>query len=380
MMDCKKVEKLLIEYLYQELSPEKTLEVEKHLEVCDACAKTLHNWRGIHRGFQRAGDLPQPAPFLKTRIMAAAKEEIDRKIPLSERFFSWVKPALILPVMIFVMLVLVFFPTRKFEMAKAKVPSQAVTPAPPATSAQRQEPAMAERRLEASKGGSLSDLRAPATEYDAEKRYRDTAPADELKKTKEAPAEFGERNEPRKNEAESVPMEAQEGAEAKPDISQNAPAAPAPAAQQELIQPSAAKIQSKLGNYEEAQNRFRNGDLQGGKDVADDAIRSDKDGSLAAKFHQDGRLYQQQGEPQQAIIQYNLVLNNYPSYPDSPDVLLGLAESYEQIGEYDKAIKAYRQLQRVASMKKVATERMQSLNKKQQVQEQLRSLGYVDKN
>ena len=109
-MDCHKAEKLLVEYLYQELSPEKTLEVEKHLETCDACAKTLHNWRGIHRGFQRSNDVPQPAPFLKTRILAAAREEVVRKPALSERILSWVKPALILPILVFGLLVLLFFP------------------------------------------------------------------------------------------------------------------------------------------------------------------------------------------------------------------------------------------------------------------------------
>src|SRR5262245_41790891 len=68
-MDCNKAEKLLVEYLYQELSPEKTLEMEKHLEVCDACSKTLENWRAIHRGYQRSEEPPQPAPYMRQRIL-----------------------------------------------------------------------------------------------------------------------------------------------------------------------------------------------------------------------------------------------------------------------------------------------------------------------
>ena len=57
------------------------------------------------------------------------------------------------------------------------------------------------------------------------------------------------------------------------------------------------------------------------------------------RFHQAGIQYQNSKEPEQAIAQYNIVLNNYPRYNGSPDVLQRLAESYEQIGEYDNAVK-----------------------------------------
>ena len=151
-----------------------------------------------------------------------------------------------------------------------------------------------------------------------------------------------------------------------------------------MEQPSEAaaggKPDTKVANFERAQFYFKNNDLAKGKNAADEAIRSDKDSSLASQFHQAGRQYQEQGETQQAIVQYNLVLNNYPSYNQNADVLLRLGESYEQIGEYDKAIRVYQQLERVASMKNVAGEKLRTLSKKRQVQEQLRSLGYVDKN
>ena len=141
-----------------------------------------------------------------------------------------------------------------------------------------------------------------------------------------------------------------------------------------------SKPDATVANFQKAQVLFKNNDLPQGKNVAEEAIRTDKDKSLASQFHEAGRQYQSQGEPQQAIVQYNLVLNNYPDYPGSPDVLMRLAESYEQIGEYGKAIRTYQQLARIPSMQKAAEDRMRTLSKKREVQEQLRSLGYVEKN
>ena len=113
--------------------------------------------------------------------------------------------------------------------------------------------------------------------------------------------------------------------------------------------------------------------------VADQAISKDKNKTLASQFHEAGITYQQNKEPQQAIVQFNLVLNNYPDYSNAPDVLLRLGDSYAEIGQYGNAIKVFRQLSRMEGMRNIANERISNLESQQKVQEQLRSLGYIDK-
>lgn len=412
-MDCSKAEKLLVEYMYQELSPEKTLEMEKHLETCDACAKTLENWRGIHRGFQRSNDIPQPQPFLKTRILAAAREEAERRPGFVERLMVWVKPAIILPVVIFGLLVLLFMPAKQSDMAKAKAPAQAETTSTPAVAAQREaQPAEGGRVTQK----EVKDLKAlgyvggsektdqPSTEaYSDELRRKEEADAnrsrdqelpitldDKAKKTGDfgdsaaAPAAPGKREPSAVYEAQPAEVAQQENKLAEKQVMAPAPALQSP--------PQAAPSQAASGmvagtkpdeteaNFQKAQILSKNNDLPQAKKAAELAIRTDKDRTLASQFHEAGRQYQSQGEPQQAILQYNLVLKNYPDYSGSPDVLLRLGESYEQVGEYVNAIRTYEQLAQIASMKKVADEKMRTLTRKKQVQEQLRSLGYVDKN
>ncbi|HSP05647.1 MAG TPA: zf-HC2 domain-containing protein, partial [Acidobacteriota bacterium] len=286
-MDCKKAEKLLVEYLYQELSPENTLEIEKHLETCDSCAKTLENWRGIHRGFQRSNDMPQPTPFLKTRILAAAREELDRQPGLAERLMVWVKPALILPILIFGLLVLLFLPSRQTEMARAKAPAQAETQAPPSPVTKPAQPTLDRETEEKLKSlGYLSDKKAsekPSTEqYDELKRKaesdraesRDQAVSGGLVSTKKT----GSYNEAA---APAAPKEAQPGMAYEAQPQQVAPqesgkveqrTVMSPAAEQPQPPPAAApqpasevaggsKPDVTVANFQKAQALFKNNDL-----------------------------------------------------------------------------------------------------------------------
>src|SRR5215467_8724027 len=101
-MNCKKAEKFLIDYVYRELSAKKTVEVEKHLSVCDNCAKTVESWRAIHQGFLRASEeAPAASPYLKQKLLIAAREELDREPSYAERFMVLLKPAVLLPILIF---------------------------------------------------------------------------------------------------------------------------------------------------------------------------------------------------------------------------------------------------------------------------------------
>src|SRR5262249_31938134 len=105
-MNCKKAETLLVEYLYEELSAQKTLELERHLQSCDQCSATLESWRAIHNGYQKMEDLPAPSPFLKQRIVAAAEEELARKPSFATRLFAVLRPAIAIPVILVALLAL----------------------------------------------------------------------------------------------------------------------------------------------------------------------------------------------------------------------------------------------------------------------------------
>ena len=129
-MDCKKAEKRLVEYLYQELSPKYTVDLEKHLQVCDKCTQTLENWRAIHRGYQKTTDEAPAVPYLRQRILSAAKEELQRKPSFSERFFLVLKPALILPVILFGLIATLMLYQTKPKALMTDAPVHAVPEQP----------------------------------------------------------------------------------------------------------------------------------------------------------------------------------------------------------------------------------------------------------
>lgn len=412
-MDCNKAEKLLVEYLYQELSPKYTVDLEKHLQVCDKCTQTLENWRAIHRGYQKTTDEAPAVPYLRQRILSAAKEELQRKPSFSERFFTVLKPALILPVILFGLIAtLMLYQTKPKMMSDAPMPPPAkVIPEQPSVSSSsldfdKRKAAGGERYSE-SKPDTYRNERAkmPADKEtleklkslgyigtESEERDRLTS-ADEKAGGKDAPyskeykqnAPVPEKVEPQR---EGAP---QEQSAAKNEAGQvagvTAPAAPpsstpAPIQAQQLE----AKKMAKTGttperDFEVAQENFSRNNLNDGIAVANQAIQNDKSQGrtdLAVQFHEAGKRYQQNKEPEQAIVQYNLVLNNYPSYSGTPDVLLRLAESYEQRGDYDQAVKTYQQLAQYPTMKSTAVRRIGDMQKKQKARDQLRSLGYTD--
>lgn len=389
-MNCKQAEKLLVEFLYQELSAKKTVAVEKHLQVCDHCTRTLENWQAIQRGYRKSSAEAEAPPYLKQRILVAAREELARKPSVWEQFNTFVKPAIVLPVIVFLLLALLVTwhqeqPKTTIDMAQKKPE----TPSSESTTGFREIANLRdgdEQVKRASKtksiaddkerlpGGDKSDTRndSPAEKMElSEKRIKQADQVSGYEGTASEPAKIGELE---SRMAENK-LKKEENAKA---LQTPAPAAPAPAVERQEVSTKTVAESNEEETFQQAQYWFKNNQLNQGKIVADQAISKDKSKALASQFHQAGITYQQNKEPQQAIVQFNLVLNNYPDYPNSPDVLLRLGDSYTQIAEYDNAIKVFRQLARFEGMKKVATERISNLQNQQKVQEQLRSLGYVD--
>ncbi|HSE40975.1 MAG TPA: zf-HC2 domain-containing protein [Acidobacteriota bacterium] len=395
-MDCKKAEKLLVEYLYQELSPRQTVDVERHLEVCDACSATLDNWRAIHRGYQKTMEEAPAVPYLSQRILAAAKEELQRKPSFYEKFIVILKPALILPVLIFALIAtLMLYQKQDKQMAKSLTVSEKPASAPESSirAKDREQKRDLDAALNKQEGERRSEVGRLDKEQDGEKfrsldyvgssEDKPTRAADEItesgadQKLKSAPREYYEQ------QSKEQPIAGEPQAEA-PKQAETLKNEEYPVAQAGAQTPPPAAPSKNAGlkddSFEAAQSNFRNNNLPEGLAVAKKVIENDKSGSEAVRFHQAGIQYQNSKEPEQAIVQFNLVLNNYPGYGNSPDVIRRLAESYEQIGDYDKALKAYEQLSRYPTMKATARQRIGEMQKRQKSRDQLRSLGYADTN
>jgi|GEM_PF-5987158 len=367
-MNCKKAEEYLVEYLYQELSAKKTLEIEKHLHGCAHCTKTIESWRGIHRGYQRSVEEPQLAPYFKQKILAAAEEELLRPPSWQDRLLFGLKIATI-PVAIFLIVILFNQKQNPPNMAM----KQRETAAAPATVS---EPAPEGREQEPK--SSMEGKRDLGT-YTRKESYV-------LDKLKAAPAEKKAADydqESAKSEADT-PLNRPSTPERQDEQSFAGSASPEPAQMEQAQAPQkAAQIStvSKTNANElflEGQKKLQNKDTQSGVDDLRKAISEGNPKELPSQFHQNGNLYQSKGDYANAIIQFRLLQTNYPDYQYMDNVLLRLGDSYSEIGQFDNAVKAYRQVS--GGQQKVAQERIRQLQKKSEAQEQLKSLGYIDTN
>lgn len=402
-MNCKKAETLLVEYLYQELSAKKTLEIEKHLQTCDRCPKTLESWRAIHGGFQNS-DYPEAAPFLKQKILAAARQELARKPSFLERFSFVIKPAFVLPVMVLGLAALLYLPLQNKESKIAMAPPVDQALAPMKNSAKKLDSSETEQdRLralgyiadtdQARKLEERNELNRSDVSRDREKVLGDRA--DGMKQGKVAAGlESQRQNEPKEQEGQyqysaleekpassaPVPEDSIQQSTNKTKAQEPTQQQPAPPEYKEsaVAQAYPSSNAKTEVSFERAQMLFKNNDLANGKDVAEQAIVEDKKRSLASQFHQAGIEYQHEKEDDKAILQYSLLLKNYPDYARKADVLLRLGDSYRELGQYEEAQKAYQQLLALQPSNKVAAQRLMLLNKRKQAEDQLRSLGYVE--
>ncbi len=383
-MNCKKAETFLVEYLYQELSPTKIVELEKHLEVCDGCTRTLESWRGIHEGYRKSShEEPLSAPYLRQRVMIAAKEELERKPTFTERLLVFARPALILPVLVFAVLSILFYPRKATKIAQVPAqPAVAVEKTAPLSVSEPQDyrQKQDEGRAIGGYAGEMTDkLNSRNREEAAGKRLQDSEAdsperrlnADELAKSKDA--------------------EYNEGLKAGTPASQPPPpSAPVPSVQQESSEAkkeqekkpgsliASANMPVSAETYvKESQDMLVKNDLQGSVKAAQQAYGYDSKKSLASEFHQNGIQLQQNKECAKAILPFNFVAKNYRDYSSMDDVLLRLGDCYAEIGEMENARKTYQQLLSSKSYKPVAQQKLQELDNKVKTQEQLKALGYV---
>jgi hypothetical protein len=71
MMDCKHINELLVEYLYQELDPSQVESFEAHLQSCPRCAQELASYERTRAIVQEMPEV-EPPPRIDERILAEA--------------------------------------------------------------------------------------------------------------------------------------------------------------------------------------------------------------------------------------------------------------------------------------------------------------------
>ena len=79
-MKCAKARPLLLLLVYDEIEPQPRRRLEQHLERCENCRRELEALRKTHERVLSIAP-PAPAPKLRTRVLAAAREVIVRPLP-----------------------------------------------------------------------------------------------------------------------------------------------------------------------------------------------------------------------------------------------------------------------------------------------------------
>lgn len=418
-MNCKKAEPFLVEYLYQELSASKTVELEAHLMVCDGCTSLLQNWKAIHQGFQ-AAEAPQAPPFLKQRILSNARAELERKPSFAERTFVFLRPALLIPAAVIAVFALLLFGPSTTKMAEmSDKPTPATAPEPVAMKSAPRDgflkmasKAKADEILETEKGRRESESsELQGKQYAADDgvdRTISNAPV----MTKKGGGEYADKDleMQRAQEAQVMQEEAKLKEEAKVQKEMMpsggmAASAPPPAASlpqpgqaspaEQASQPMVAQkikaneaisdvnvesnTKSLADNFEHAQENFRQDHFKTGVKIAQQVIDQDKNKELAAQFYNAGVTYQTNKEYTKAIFQYKMLVNNYQAYQALNDVLFRLGECYAEIGKVDDARMIFEQLLKSNYPNRmVLREKLAVLERQRKDTEELRSLGYVD--
>jgi hypothetical protein len=347
-MNCQRAEDLFIEYLYGELEPHQAESVRAHLDGCKACAARLAEFAQVRELAAAAASDPEPSRLVINRIIARAREEVER--PRSLWTFTWVKvlAPLCLAVIIGGVVIYqlrtgltprptVYSPAEEgrrqsaptLEREKKEIPAAArgkgevSFPAPP-----RAAPQPSSQRGEQAASTPASPL--PSPRPGGEPESLKAAPAAEAERGKAlggrgAPAADGVFPAPATSEA-SKPSEGKPQMAALPPAQNNGRELPAAGPGQTVGQ-AASPLQglSSTKKTETALEKKR------GESVA----RFLRDGEEAL----DMRRY---GDARHAFTQSLGLLP--PDHPDRPRALLGLARAEEGQGDLAAALQTYREL------------------------------------
>jgi len=294
MMQCRDIDELMVEYLYQELDPVRAAEFEAHVQTCARCGAELGSLQRTRQALRALPDA-EPPPALSARLL----HEASRRAPNPEGsgLFAWLgrlfqpilaHPALAATASVVLLLAVTTLVsvrarvsphTQEVDLDKAAAPMAATAPAPAATPtlAPEQSFAAAEKAPEGAVGGETGELAKapPATGSVADKsehRGR-SASYDEQKALKVMKKEAAEVRRDVTDALQQPPVA--RAVAPKPAETPPAPAKPSP--------PPAKKALSTRGAAEESPaDGFVEGERAANGIVADEKSRA-KDSELQSK-------------------------------------------------------------------------------------------------
>ena len=379
-MDCAAMESRLIDYLYGDLSGEETDRYEGHLEGCAACARMVSEMKGM-QGVYREVMTEEPSPWVRQRVMAFAEEHAEEERRKGKGFFLWrllARPltASVLAGCVAVGIgITIYFggsiaPQRKgapeYAAEEERIGADAErTTTIPAELGPKEERRAAPSTV-AKKKGTVDESHAVKTEGikpvplgGADR----TVVASEEKTPREEPVHTAMERQP----AAAIPASTSGAGKKGRTPSRHGevarrqalPAAPmyhppmeemkgggiaASAQRKDLFSALADKpsIEDIRREFDAANRLFGEEKYESAAGHFRHVIDMTPDPSMAAiSKHRLAGSYYNIGNRQAAIDQLEGLLREYSDYPEMPDVLLLLAQSYEDLGHLEKSTAYY---------------------------------------
>lgn len=88
-MKCEKVRSLFSAYLEGELRPEARIELERHLALCQDCARLLEATRSLSLEWIRLPEIEPPAELIQKLYLIPQEAAGPKKASRKEKLFSW---------------------------------------------------------------------------------------------------------------------------------------------------------------------------------------------------------------------------------------------------------------------------------------------------
>lgn len=306
-MNCKRCSELLIDYLHEELGPERET-VEEHLRSCAGCSREYEELREIRMAVSESASLPEPSPEVLASLSKAAKEKLAREDrPFWKR---WKLSPILIPALSSAIALSVWFYYGYEREGYAPVDNR------------YSQKVMAEKVTSPGGRDDRTETRAQAS-------------GDQGREKTSESGQPGSSHSYEENEAQD-------------ELKALAPASP-PSEHDETVMMDVASgkpVPEEFSSVEaEKKESFKSRPVVERKMALSSKGTSDYGGQLDLALRQ-----QREGDCASSIRTNEMLLNSTPKPPQDVQALSyrSLAECYEKKGELDKAIVNYMQLQQVA--------------------------------
>lgn len=343
-MNCEKFQGLLIDFVEDVIEPSDIKLVKKHLATCRNCCKKMDEYKEIRKVFNE--DIhPEPSPEILARLSRIARDELEKdNVPVWRK---WFYTPILVPVLSTGLALFIWVSSGQKDVGYG--PDDAIH----STNVLAKKMPMAQKpnfpgvreealsNLESNQGPSLSDEPVSGARL---------APGKKSKIEEGKTAKFGEPAPAREMIARRDVKEDDEHSRHRDDVFDKLEA-------RSIEEPaSGPKIEAEEGAFEIGSlSRARSGETkeQGFQEVSQKS-NIPTSHTYTETTHKDqlelGLRQQKEGNCE-ASIKTNEELLNLTPPPTDPvkgKAYLSLGECYEQLGEWDKAVSSYRNLQKIS--------------------------------